>query len=195
LVVLKKNNQSIFDTVTLKTFNELFGICLSYNVFNYVAYFNNDGILKPDQLKELDLINEQRKNHLWLEQKILSSTGDVKKTIYGFIKYTFSNSFEYELSRVSDEILLLLIPYLNESIIHEILNNYNKENSTVIKLLLEKGGKFYNQYQGNPNKKIEFKYSTIDFRTMREIEIDKNRVSSRFDMIKTLQFKLLLGIK
>ncbi len=196
-IVQLKNNDSeiVFDKLVIKKFNDLFGNYFIYQPFNSNIYFDNDGILKPAQQEEFDKISEQRKSHEWLQVKLLSSTTNVKKLLYGFIKYTFDNSFEYELSKMPDEILMILVPYLNEYSINQILNNYNKDNQAIIKLLLENGGKFYKDYQSNPNNTIAFNYSVVDFRTAREVEYDNSRNANKYDMMKTMQFKLLLGIK
>lgn len=196
IVQLKNYNSEIaFDKLVVKKFNDLFGIYFVYQPFNSNIYFDNDGILKPAQQEEFDKIDEQRKSHEWLQVNLLSPTENVKKSLYGLIQYTFKNSFTYELSKISDEILLILIPYLDENSINQILNNYNKDNQEIIKILLENGGKFFRNYKGNPNNAIGFDYSVVDFRTIREIEYDNSRHENKYDMMKTLQFKLLLGIK
>ncbi|MCF7930788.1 MAG: helix-turn-helix domain-containing protein [Acholeplasmataceae bacterium] len=196
ITTLKSNtSEYIFDKVIVNEFNNTFGKYFIYDTFNRDSYFNNYGILKDEQKEELIKINEARINHVWLQEKLNNASGKGKKYIYKYIKYTFDNSFEFQLSKMSDESISALIPFLNEDTKHKVLNSYNRDNPAVIKKLLEYGGKFYKDYNSNSSEVINFNYSTIEFRTNREVESDNMREINKFDLIKTLQFKLLLNVK
>ncbi|MDY0277935.1 MAG: helix-turn-helix transcriptional regulator [Acholeplasma sp.] len=196
LITTKGNNSEYqFDKVLISKFNNLFKKYFIFTTFDHWRYFNNEGKLTDLQKIELAKINEQRINHVWLQENLNKISREYKKSIYKYIQYTFNHSFEFQLSKIADEAILILIPYLGEFTKHQVLNNYNKDNQNVIKQLLEHGAKFYKDYHGDDSKDIKFDHSIIEFRTSREIERDSLSEAIKFDMMKTLQFKMLLGVK
>ena len=132
------------------------------------------------------------KDHSWFEEKLEKASN--KKSLYNHIEYTFNNYFSIELGKLSDEVLLELIPYLNEDSKNELLNLYNRSNQSVIKELLVHEALFYIKPSQRHHRKNDFHYSVIDFRTAQEKENRRSIDNSKFDMVKTMQFKMLFNI-
>jgi len=94
-------------------------------------------------------------------------------------------------NQISDDALLILIPYLEERSKYQLLNSFNRENPEVIKELLLNDAMFYKNTSQRIIRDIEFNYSVIDFRTAYEKQTKKDFDAASFDLIKTMQFKML----
>lgn len=185
-----------FTSNDIDKFNNTFNRYFKYKNFNHISYFQNDGILRPHQIEELNLIMELRKNHMWLEDRFnLESNKDkTRSKLYSLIEYTFINKFETNLISVSNEVLIELIPYLDTNSLHLVLNNYNRENQTLLKLLLVNGAKFYKNFQASEKKSIVFNLFPVELKSRYEVEAYNKRNDDKFDNFKTMQFKMLLGL-
>jgi hypothetical protein len=198
LVELKKSKSNVedFDKKIKNKFNLLFNKVFRYgNIDNGVGSEETGWNVPMNDrdrlLKEFNdpLIDSKRLVIIFNETK----ETQIKDVLYRTLTPIFIRKFTYDITKISDEVLLMLIPYLDKQSKDLLLNQYNGENQSVIKELLKFGAKFYLNTNSSTSS-INFKIFQIDLRSPQRIKNDEELTKYSYDNKKTLIYKLILGV-
>lgn len=185
---------------SIKTFNQYFSVYFDYQRASTITMDEAGAILRPERQKQEQDFQDSMKDHRRLENAILKevSPTHIKQSIYRVIRLKYTTEITVKRGTLSDEVILLMIPYLKSSNLDLILNTYNKNNKTVVKALLEAGAHFYldkHLSSLNTNAEWHLSYNQTELRDARQIKYDQLELDQRYDHIKTMQFRLLLGLE
>lgn len=200
LVTARINQKDTFklNEKQLNTFNQLFNKYFKYKPASIRTEDEFGAILRPERLKKIEAFDETLKDHRRLENVIIKSSGDVKQTIYRVIEFTYSTSFEFDKKTLTDDLLLTAMPYLERNIKDLLLNNYNRDNQAVLKAFLQHGARF-KQHKAHVNNSLDYvktiSYDQTEMRSSQTIKYEQLKDEDTYDMVKTMQFKMLLGVK
>lgn len=197
LVELKKINSTIqdFNTKIKNKFNLMLNKIFRYGNINNGIGSEEAGWQVPmkDRERLLKEFNDSLEDHTRL-LIIFNETSEIqiKDVLYKTLTPIFIREFEYNLSKISDEILMILIPYLDMESKNLFLNHYNGESKLVLKKLLELGAKFYLNRSSLPQ--LKFRILQPELRSPEKIKSDEELNMNKYDNKTTLNYKLMLGI-
>jgi len=197
IVELKKSKSIIqeFNKDIKHKFNSMHNRIFKYgNIYNGIGS-EEAGWRVP--LKDRDRLLEEFNNTLKDDTRLLIIFNETSETKLNDVLYKslipiFIREFDYNISKMSDEILLILIPYLDVRSKNLLLNYYNGESSLVLKELLKSGAKFY--LNKSSNLSMQFKILQPELRSTEKIKNDEELNKNLYDNKKTLNYKVMLGI-
>lgn len=197
LVDLKKSKPSVedFSKDVKNKFNSMFNNVFKYGYIDNGVGSDESGWKVPmnDRKRLLEEFENSLKDYTRL-LIIYNETPEskIREVLYKTLVPTFIREFDYDIAKIADDFLLILIPYLDMESRNLLLNCYNGENKLVLKELLSHGAKFL--INDIRISSMKFKMLQQELRSPKRIEYDESNKKHLYDNKKTMNYKMMLGV-